>query len=126
VVTVSYAKAKGTRFETAVVNYLREWFPTCERRALRGNQDGGDIANLPLTVECKATREIDLAGAVKEAAAAAFRNGDAYYAAVIKRRSHSIADAYAVLPLKILAAILCDLESRPTASEVLSGMLERR
>lgn len=109
---MSKAKATGTRFETAVANYLQEWFPHCERRALRGANDGGDLAGLPLTIECKATRTIDLAGALTEAKTAAARNGDYYYAAVIKRRNHPVADAYAVVPLRLLACIFQDLESR--------------
>lgn len=123
---MSRSKATGTRFETAVVNYLKEWFPTCERRALRGANDGGDLANLPLTIECKATRTIDLAGALTEAKQAAARNGDQYYAAIIKRRNHPTSQSYAVMPLELLAAILCDLEHRPWPSTILSEMLEKR
>ena len=36
-------KAIGTRAETLVVNYAREWFPAAERLALAGSKDGGDI-----------------------------------------------------------------------------------
>jgi hypothetical protein len=122
---VSLSKAKGTRFESAVAAYLKLWFPHCERRALRGVNDGGDLAGLPLTVECKATRQIDLAGALNEAKAAAARNGDDLYAAVIKRRNHPVAEAYAVVPLKFLAALLRDLEGRRPASEILADMLDR-
>lgn len=44
---MSRARAKGTRAETAVVDYLRQWFPAVERRAVRGARDAGDIAGLP-------------------------------------------------------------------------------
>lgn len=38
----------GTRAETAVVRYLRDHgWPHAERRALRGNQDAGDITGTP-------------------------------------------------------------------------------
>lgn len=38
----------GTAAETAVVRYLRSaGFPHAERRALRGNQDAGDITGTP-------------------------------------------------------------------------------
>jgi len=122
---MSRSKAKGTRFETEVTTYLRQWFPGCERRALRGRLDGGDLAGLPLTVECKNTRQIDLAGAVDEAEKAAANNGDAFFCAVIKRRLRPVGKAYAVLPLEVLAAVFCELESRPAPSQVLAAMLER-
>lgn len=52
---VNKSKQKGTSTETLVVNYLREHgWPFCERRALSGNLDKGDIAGMPgLAVEVK-------------------------------------------------------------------------
>lgn len=101
------SKNKGTAFETAVVRYLCEQGLPCERRALRGVRDGGDIAGLPLTIECKNTKQIDLAGALLEAQTAAAHNGDPLYAAVFKRpRRHDVADAYVVLPLHLFATML--------------------
>jgi hypothetical protein len=46
----------GTRFETAVVNYLRlNGFGQAERRALAGEYDRGDITGTPgIAWECKA------------------------------------------------------------------------
>ncbi len=82
------SKRKGTQFETDVVIYLRDHgFPNVERRALRGNLDCGDIAGIPdWVLECKATRTIDLAGAIDEAESERFNMGARYGAAVIKRR----------------------------------------
>lgn len=55
------SKAKGTRAETVGVTYLRERFPTAERRALSGSKDRGDIAGVPETVgEVKAAERIEL------------------------------------------------------------------
>jgi hypothetical protein len=53
---VNPSKAKGTRGETAVVNYLRvNGFPTAERRALAGAADRGDIlATIGVILEVKA------------------------------------------------------------------------
>lgn len=39
--------------ESAVVTYLKPLFPKVERRALSGNQDKGDIAGFPGTLEIK-------------------------------------------------------------------------
>ena len=62
-------KAKGTRWETAVVEYLRmAGVPHAERRALNGAGDQGDIAGLPgIVIEAKNCRTVDLAGWLDEA-----------------------------------------------------------
>lgn len=57
------SKDKGTRFETAVADYLR-WAlgdARIQRLTLHGNKDIGDIGNVffhgqPVVVECKATK----------------------------------------------------------------------
>jgi hypothetical protein len=44
---VSAARAKGTKWETAIVEHLRsEGWPGAERRALLGGGDRGDIAGI--------------------------------------------------------------------------------
>lgn len=52
---VNKSRQKGTSAETLVVNYFREnGWPHCERRALAGNLDRGDIAGMPgLAIEVK-------------------------------------------------------------------------
>lgn len=57
------SKAKGTRFETAVCDYLR-WAlddERIQRLTLHGTKDIGDIGNIffhgaPVVIECKATK----------------------------------------------------------------------
>ena len=61
------AKAAGTAFETAIVNYLRQWYPWVERRAKTGGKDQGDIAGLPLVIEAKNCVKTSLAQWVAEA-----------------------------------------------------------
>lgn len=39
--------AKGTKAESDVVTYLKEFWPYAERRALQGTKDRGDIAGVP-------------------------------------------------------------------------------
>lgn len=65
---MSASKAKGTRWESRIVQYLREaGFPAVERRALNGSTDKGDVAGLPVVVEAKNCRTAALASWVDEA-----------------------------------------------------------
>jgi Holliday junction resolvase len=58
---VTKSKAKGTKAETDTVNYLRESFPTVERRTLSGSKDKGDIAGIPNCVgEVKAAKDLKI------------------------------------------------------------------
>jgi|GEM_PF-339001 len=104
------SKKRGTQFESDVVAFLRQvGFPHAERRALGGIHDRGDILGIPgWVLEAKATRQIDLAGALTEAAAEARNAGARYYAAIVKRRGKPVHQAYAVLPLWALAELLVD------------------
>lgn len=49
------SRAKGTSWETSIVRYLRDQgWPHAERRALRGSNDCGDVAGVPLVcIEAK-------------------------------------------------------------------------
>ena len=46
-------KAKGTAAETAFVRWMTEQGYPCERRALNGKADRGDVAGLPFVIEIK-------------------------------------------------------------------------
>lgn len=110
---MSTSRAKGTRFETEVVAHLRACgFPHAERRATAGTHDLGDITGTPGIVwECKARRDLDVAGAMDEARTEAL-NANARFAtehlpvAVLKRRGQPVTRAYAVLELADLV-LLC-------------------
>lgn len=67
---MSTNKAKGTRWESAVVGYLRErgWVHA-ERRALAGTKDLGDVTGIPgVVIECKNQNRRSLAEWLDEAA----------------------------------------------------------
>lgn len=65
---MSASRAKGTRWESALVAYLiAEGFPAVERRALAGVADKGDISGLPVVVEAKNCKTTTLAAWVDEA-----------------------------------------------------------
>lgn len=102
------ARRKGSAFEAQVVHYLVEHgFPDCERRVMGGSRDRGDVAGIPAwTLELKATRQLDLAGALREAEVEAAHAGTSRYAAVLKRRMRPVGDAYVVVPLSIFAELI--------------------
>lgn len=66
---MSANKRRGTRAESAVVDYLNSFgYTTAERRALAGALDKGDIAGMDnLVIEVKDWARMDLAGWVDEA-----------------------------------------------------------
>jgi hypothetical protein len=65
---VNPSKDKGTRAETAVVDFLNAvGYTNVERRAQKGGKDEGDIAGIPGTViEVKASARIALSEFIKE------------------------------------------------------------
>lgn len=103
---MSASRRKGTAFETAVVNFLREaGYDAAERRALQGRLDRGDIAGLPgWTLECKAEKTISLAQYMDEARAEAANAGTDLYAAVVKRRGKGVGEAYVIVPLSLFVS----------------------
>ncbi len=108
------SKQKGTAFETAVVEYLKSRGIACERRALHGNTDKGDIAGVPdWTFELKNRRTLDIGGAVDEARTEALNARTPWYVAIVKRpRKGSPADAFAVMPLSELVVLILELQRR--------------
>ena len=94
------SRDKGTRFESAVVEYLREhgWIHA-ERRARRGNKDAGDVAGIAgVCVEVKAEKRIALAEYLNETEAEKANANAAVAACWIKRpRKGSPGDAYVVM-----------------------------
>lgn len=97
---MSKNKARGTRHETNVVNYLRDnGFPHAERRALAGAEDKGDINAGPgLVIECKAQARHSFAEWLDEAVVEG-ENARADVAAVWahRRGKGSPADHYVVM-----------------------------
>lgn len=109
---MSRQRAKGTRAETAVVDYLREWAPHVERRALHGAHDKGDI-NLgngaAVVIEVKDHREIRLAEFVDEAVAEGdHANADVAVAWVKRRGKASPADWYVAMTGTQFVSLLLD------------------
>jgi hypothetical protein len=94
------AKARGTAWEGAVVQYLQaSGWPGAERRVLHGSQDKGDVLGIPGWVhECKNAGRIELAQWLNELQVEIRNAGAAHGALWLKRRGKaSAADAYVVL-----------------------------
>jgi Holliday junction resolvase len=85
---MSRARAKGTAWESAIVNYLRDHgWPHAERRSLSGANDRGDIAGVVgVVIEAKSVKRVELAAILDEAVVEAMNAGGAVGAAWIKRR----------------------------------------
>lgn len=88
---MSASKEKGTKAETAVVEYLRgQGFPHAERRALHGTGDQGDITGIPgVMLEVKNRASVDLAGWMTEVARQVVHVGATFGACWHKRRMKS-------------------------------------
>lgn len=83
---MSKQKAKGTKFETLIVDYCRVFGADVERRAQQGANDKGDFTGFEdFAVEAKNHVKMDLAGWWAEAQAEA-KNLGVPYAAVIHKR----------------------------------------
>lgn len=101
------SKQRGTRFEVRVRDYLRTvGFPQAERLPGEGKADRGDIAGVPLVLECKATKREDLAEAMKEARKEALTAGKPGYAVVRPSRGRPIEEAFCTVPLWLLAQLM--------------------
>jgi len=102
---------KGTQLETAVVRYFREHGWCNARRIVKeGVRDKGDVTlgdGIPVTIEAKNTRAIDLAGGQRELAIEMENAGHPWGFTIHKKRGTTdVGEYYAVLPVAVLNAIL--------------------
>lgn len=112
---MSASKAKGTRFETLIVNWLRERLgdDRIERRTLTGAKDRGDIAGVRtvgggrVVVEVKNQARHSLAEWLDEAEVEAGNDDAAIAVVIFKRRGTTKPDhQYALLSTEHLARLL--------------------
>ena len=102
------SKQKGSRFEREVADFLAaNGHPHVERMASRGSADRGDLTGIPgWMLECKAERQIDLAGYMREVAVQQFHARARWGAAIVKARGKNVAQAYVVMPLEQFAQLI--------------------
>jgi len=108
------SKRKGTKFESEVCAYLVARGLDCERRALTGTQDRGDVAGIPgWVLELKNQNSSNWAEWMDETERERRNDHADFGLLVVRRRLKSIEQAYAVLPLKqAVSIILDDIECR--------------
>lgn len=97
---MSAARSKGTRWETAIVDYLRSHgAPHAERRAPSGAKDRGDVAGIPgVVIEAKSHTGLNLAGWIDEAEVERANDGAALAVVWHKRRGKTSAgDGYVTM-----------------------------
>jgi hypothetical protein len=118
---MSRSRAKGTSWESAIVDYLRaNGVPHAERRALGGAKDRGDIAGVPGVVfEAKSAARVELGPWLTEAEAERANDGADLAVVWHKRRGKASAgDAYVTMSGATLVGLLRAAgyipESRPT------------
>jgi hypothetical protein len=105
------SKAKGTRWENLVCGFLREHgFTEAFRLAPAGDADAGDIGGVPgWAFECRDRTKHDLSKNVRDANSRAENKGARFGCAVVKKREHTVGDAYVVLDLRTFVEVLKEL-----------------
>jgi hypothetical protein len=107
---LSRSKQKGTLAETAVVNYLRQFWPSVERRALMGAKDKGDVAGIPnVVIEIKNHATYKLTEWIKETEIERNNAQASVGILVIKPKGIGVSQVnkwYAVVPLETMVTLL--------------------
>lgn len=105
------AKIKGTRWESANVEFLSRWWPKIKRAAMEGTGDIGDLTHPEgWAVECKDRKPISLPQFLREAEAEAANKGVSRFVALVKNRrgpneTGQVQDGYAVTRTRVWAQV---------------------
>lgn len=118
------SKAKGTRFETDVIEYLKSEGLKARRTALAGANDCGDgVVIAPngidhFVIEAKALREIDLASGTRQAQVEAENFAkledllyDPFPLLINKRRMKPVSEAYVTVPLHVMVRLMMHIST---------------
>jgi Holliday junction resolvase len=95
------SKARGTAWETRLVNYLKEHgFPLAERRALSGSNDRGDVSGIVgVVIEAKNQQTLGLAEWIDETVVEKQNAGASIGVCVFPRRNKTTGRAYVLMEL---------------------------
>lgn len=106
------AKRKGTAFESEIVAFLKSRGVPAYRPAQSGARDVGDVHGVsPFVIQAKNWRDVTsaLREGVDGAQLQARNAGETYGIAVVKRARKPVGEAYAVMRLEDLAALILQL-----------------
>lgn len=116
-------KAKGTSFETLIVNYLKEQgFPDARRTALAGENDAGDIHGVTqktevpykeVAIQCKNQKSFKLSEWLNATVSQASKLPRGIPLLVVKRPGKgekALGESYAIMPLEDMLKLLKDAE----------------
>lgn len=106
--SVQAAKAKASRWNRRVAEYMAQWWPYAEKRAPSGPRDKGDVAGTPVTVECKNEKGwgSKLAEYQNETLVERDNAGTDISFVAIPRKGKGVEQAYAVTTLEEMCELL--------------------
>ena len=111
---MSKSKQKGTFAESAIVDYLKQFWSNVERRALSGSNDKGDIANVPnAVIEIKNQKSYKIPEWIKETEPERINAGTPYGVLVVKPNKVGITKIdqwWAIMPLEQIVSLLLEFE----------------
>lgn len=114
-------KAKGTRWESDIVKYLRaNGFPEARRVVQAGMADDGDIHVRDFVIQAKAYRSIaeGINEGVKGYKIQRVNAGLPYGVSIVKRPGKNVREGYVVMDLEDFTAFLRDYYARPEAPDL--------
>jgi hypothetical protein len=103
------SKNRGTAAESAVVKWLQaHGWPACERRALAGNSDRGDVAGIAdFCGEVKDCKSHTYGPWLRELDVEMTNSGARFGAVIAKRRGTTdVGEWFAVMPVRVLADLM--------------------
>jgi len=103
------ARKKGTKWETAIVQYLNSnGYPGADRSPLRGTEDQGDITGLPgVCIEAKNCQTITLSVWLDQLAVEmAHAQADTGVVIAKRRGTADVGKSYALMPVEVWLALL--------------------
>jgi hypothetical protein len=110
---MSKSRAKGTAYENLVRDFLKEnGFPEAERESFSSAL--GDIANLPMTIECKSVAKMTLPIWLEQVGKSSAKTGKPGVV-VHKRIRKNVSQSYCTMELSTLAQILFELKNLRSA-----------
>jgi hypothetical protein len=110
---LSKSRAKGTAYENIVRDYLKEnGFPEAERESFSSAL--GDIANMPMTIECKSVSRMTLPAWLTQVEKSSQKTGKPGVV-VHKRIRQTVSKSYCTMELSTLSSILLELKTLRSA-----------